>query len=85
MGWYNRNQHVDRALLRVSYDSYREYWQVLSEHVAPGGVLSRHDTKKSAVKEARKVAKHRSVKPSKLIVEQKNWSGVEDEKVTEYG
>lgn len=86
MTHYKRNPdpNIERADIYVGYDNHRNHWKVFSNHVQPYGVLSKHDTKKSAVKEARKIAKSDSVRPSRLTVEQKNWSGVQDQEEYNY-
>ena len=84
MAWYNRNPHVDRAKLLVSYNNHTNEWNIISDHIAPGGVLARSSKKKDLVKEAKKVAKHESVKPSKLIIENKNWSSQKDQRTHRY-
>lgn len=61
-----RRANVDRAIIEVEYDNFREHWQIQSDHVAPGGILAKTETKEDAVDEAVKVAKN--VKPSKLKI-----------------
>lgn len=77
-----------RAVLRVSYDSNEQEWKLVSEQnirgVAPGGVVARSSTKKDIVREGRKTAKKKYVRPSKLVIENKNWSSHKDQRTHRY-